>query len=51
MTEKNGHVVSFLPQLLHPWEMGRSTHWILGWVGPRAIWMTKRGEKLALSEI
>ena len=30
-------VVNFTPWPLFPWEKKLSTHWTLGWVGPRAI--------------
>jgi len=30
-------MVSFTPQLLYLWERAPGTHWIGGWVGPRAV--------------
>jgi hypothetical protein len=30
-------MVSFTPRLLYPQERAPSTHWIGGWVGPRAV--------------
>jgi hypothetical protein len=31
-----GGVVSFTPRPLYPWERAPGTHWIGGWVDPRA---------------
>jgi hypothetical protein len=33
------------PATLPPGEIGPGTHWIGGWVGPRAVWTLYRGEK------